>query len=190
VKIGLFFGSFNPIHIGHLIIAQTMLDSPHIDELWFVVSPQNPHKKNKNLLHEFDRYDMVKAAIDEQPKFKVSDVEFQLSKPSFTINTLTVLREKYPKNDFSLIIGADNLASFHRWKNYESILENFNLLVYPRPQSKESPLIPSPKIQFVNAPMLDISATFVRAKIKNGHSIKYLVPIEVEEYIERKKLFL
>lgn len=189
MKVGLFFGSFNPIHTGHMIIAQTMLDSPHIDELWFVVSPQNPFKKNKNLLHEFDRLDMVDAAIANNPKFRTCDIEFNLPKPNYTAHTLAVLSEKHPDNAFSLIIGGDNLASFHKWKNYEVILNHHELLVYPRPQSKTPQIEITDQIHFVEAPLLDISATFVRSKIKDGYSIKYLVPLEVEEFIERKKFY-
>lgn len=189
MKVGLFFGSFNPIHIGHMIIAQTMLDSGLIDELWFVVSPQNPFKKNKNLLHEFDRLDMAEAAITENSKFRTSDIEFNLPKPNYTAHTLAVLSEKYPDKEFSLIIGGDNLASFHKWKNYETILNHHELLIYPRPDS-DKPLIEiTDRMHFVDSPLLHISATFIRSKIKNGHSIKYLVPIEVEEFIARKKFY-
>lgn len=189
MKVGLFFGSFNPIHIGHMIIAQTMIDSSHIDELWFVVSPQNPFKKNKNLLHEFDRLDMVDAAIASNSKFRTSDVEFNLPKPNFTAHTLAVLSEKYPEKEFSLIIGGDNLASFHKWKNYESILTHHDLLVYPRPGENRPQINNNERVHFIDAPLLDISATFIRTKIKNGHSIKYLVPIEVEEFIRNKKFY-
>lgn len=189
MKVGLFFGSFNPIHIGHMIIAQTMLDSAHIDELWFIVSPQNPFKKNKNLLHEFDRLDMVDTVTAENSKFRTSDIEFNLPKPNYTAHTLAVLSEKHPDKEFSLIIGGDNLASFHKWKNYKTILEHHELLIYPRPDTKEPEVDITDRMHFVEAPLLDISATFIRAKIKNGHSIKYLVPTEVEEFIARKKFY-
>lgn len=189
MKVGLFFGSFNPIHIGHMIIAQSMIDSGHIDELWFVISPQNPFKKNKNLLHEFDRLDMVDAAITGHPQFRTSDVEFNLPKPSYTAHTLAVLCEKHPDKAFSLIIGGDNLASFHKWKNHETILAHHDLLVYPRPNTKVAQIELTDRIHFVSAPLLDISATFIRDKIKNGHSIKYLVPTEVELFIDRKKFY-
>ncbi|MDW3211858.1 MAG: nicotinate (nicotinamide) nucleotide adenylyltransferase [Reichenbachiella sp.] len=189
MRVGLFFGSFNPIHMGHMIIAQTMLDSGHIDELWFVISPQNPFKKNKNLLHEFDRLDMVDAAISENSKFRTSDIEFNLPKPSYTAHTLAVLSEKNPDKEFSLIIGGDNLASFHKWKNYQTILEHHELLVYPRPADQKPQIEITDRIHFVEAPLLDISATFIRSNIKNGHSIKYLVPTEVEDFIARKKFY-
>ncbi|MEO9854056.1 MAG: nicotinate (nicotinamide) nucleotide adenylyltransferase [Reichenbachiella sp.] len=190
MKVGLFFGSFNPIHIGHMIIAQTMLDSGFIDELWFVVSPQNPFKKNNNLLHEFDRLDMVSAAIADNPKFRASDIEFNLPKPNYTAHTLAVLSEKHKDKEFALIIGGDNLSSFHKWRNFQTILDHHELLVYPRPNSSDPQIELSDRIHFIEAPLLNISATFIRSKIKNGYSIKYLVPTEVEEFIERKKFFL
>lgn len=190
MKIGLFFGSFNPIHIGHMIIAQTMLEYSGIEELWFVVSPQNPLKKSKSLLHEFDRYDMVEAAISENPKFRVSDVEFRMPKPSYTIDTLVLLHEKHPNHEFKLIMGGDNLKHFHKWKNSEQILENYGLLVYPRPGQEQDRILTHQNIQYIESPLLDISATFIRKAIKNGHSIKYLVPESVESYIDRKALYL
>lgn len=173
-----------------MIIAQTMIDSGLIDELWFVISPQNPFKKNRNLLHEFDRLDMVEAATADNPKFRTSDIEFNLPKPNYTAHTLAVLSEKNPEKQFSLIIGGDNLASFHKWKNYKAILKHHDLLVYPRPGDSQPQIEITDRIHFIEAPLLDISATFIRSKIKNGQSIKYLVPIEVQEFIERKKFFL
>ena len=190
MTVGLFFGSFNPIHIGHMIIAQTMLQSTDIDELWFVVSPQNPFKKNKSLLHEFDRLDMVEAATNENPKFKVSDIEFNMPKPSYTIDTLTLLSEKHPDINFKLIIGGDNLTSFAKWKNHQQILENYGLLVYPRPNSGDSPIKEHVNVEMVEAPLLDISATFIRNSIKTNRSIKYLVPEAVENFISGKGFYL
>ena len=140
MNIGLFFGSFNPIHNGHLIIAQAILNQTQLDQIWFVVSPKNPLKGSKSLLHEFDRLDLVEAAIWDNPKFKSSDIEFRLAKPNYTINTLVALSEKFPDNEFSLLIGQDNLKQFKRWKNNNSILENYDLLVYPRPGIEKSPL--------------------------------------------------
>lgn len=188
MKIGLFFGSFNPIHIGHLVIANVMQDRTDLGEVWFVVSPQNPFKKQKTLLHEFDRLKMVELAIADHFYFRASDVEFHMPKPSFTIDTLTYLSDKFPQHQFKLIIGGDNLTHFHKWKNYEQILEHYGLYVYPRPGEKKE-LIHA-NIQFVEAPLMDISATFIRESIKNGHSVKYLLPQPVEEYIRDKKLFL
>ena len=135
-EIGLFFGSFNPIHTGHMIIANLVKETTSVEEVWFIVSPQNPFKKNKNLLHEFDRLDMVNAAIADDYQFRSSDVEFNMPRPSYTIDTLTVLQEKHPDKKFKLIIGEDNLASFPKWKNHDKILEHFGLIVYPRPNSK------------------------------------------------------
>lgn len=190
MKIGLFFGSFNPIHIGHLIIANTIVDTTDLDEVWFVVSPHNPLKKSSTLLHEFDRYDLVRAAINDNLKFKVSDIEFHLPKPSYTIDTLIHIQEKYPKDQFALIIGEDNLDQFPKWKNYESILKYFSLYVYPRPHSNNSPLKEHANVRMVESPLLDISATFIRQSIKKGFSIKYLVPERVEDMIRDKKYFI
>ncbi|MFY0654183.1 MAG: nicotinate-nucleotide adenylyltransferase [Cyclobacteriaceae bacterium] len=190
MKVGLFFGSFNPIHAGHLIIAQTMYERSDVEEIWFIVSPQNPLKKSKSLLHEFDRYDMVELAIREQSKFKALDVEFSMPKPSYTIDTLTVLAERYPENTFRLIMGGDNLKYFGKWKNSAKILEHFGLLVYPRPNQDESLRIDHENIEYIQAPRLDISATFIRDTIKKGFSLKYLVPESVANYIDKKQLYL
>lgn len=189
MRIGLFFGSFNPIHVGHLIIAQSMLNGTDIDEVWFVVSPLNPFKSSKQLLHEFDRYDMVYLAIQDNDRFKVSDIEFHLPKPSFTIDTLTYISEKFTQHDFTLIIGSDNLASFSKWKNHEVILDQYGLLVYPRPGSMHSELTQHNNVSTVEAPLLDISATFIRQKIRHQKSIKYLVPDSVLACIEEKKFY-
>lgn len=189
MKVGLFFGSFNPIHIGHLIIANIMLESTDLEEVWFVVSPQNPFKKNKSLLHEFDRFDMVKLAIQDNYKFRVSDVEFHMPRPSYTVDTLAYLQDKYPANQFSLIIGEDNLEQFHRWKNYSQILEYYGLYVYQRIGAVKTDLTSHPKVKMVEAPLLEISATFIRSCVKQGRSIKYLVPERVEEYIKQKKFY-
>lgn len=189
-KVGLFFGSFNPIHVGHLIIANTMAYQTDLDEVWFIVSPQNPFKKNKGLLHEFDRLTMVEKAISANFKLKASDIEFQLPRPSFTIDTLTVLAEKYPHHQFVLLMGEDNLVQFQQWKNYEQILEYYRLYVYPRPQTPEHPFRDHPSIRFIPAPLLDISATYIRKCIQEGHPIQYLVPDEVAEYIRWKKFYL
>jgi len=188
-KIGLFFGSFNPIHIGHLIIANTIVETTDLAKVWFVVSPQNPLKPSKGLLHEFDRYDMVRAAVYDNYKLEVSDVEFHMPKPSYTIHTLVYLSEKHPDKEFKIIIGEDNLESFTRWKNYEQILENYGLYVYPRPGVTSSELKRHPNVQVVEAPLLDISATFIRNSIRKGHSVRYLVPEGVEAIIREKKFY-
>ncbi len=189
MKIGLFFGSFNPIHIGHLIIANTMVMNTDLEEVWMIVSPQNPLKKNNNLLHEFDRYEMVSLAIQDNLKLKVSDVEFHMPKPSYTIDTLTVLSEKHPQHEFVLIIGEDNLAAFSKWKNYDKILEFYKLYVYPRPNAETSELTTHPNVKFISAPLLDISATFIRNAIKENKSIRYLVTEPVENYIYKNQFY-
>lgn len=189
MKVGLFFGSFNPIHVGHLILASTIVEQSELQEAWFVVSPQNPFKKRSSLLHEFDRYDMIEKAIADNYQLRVSDIEFNLSRPSYTIHTLTYLQEKYPSHEFALIMGSDNLSHFHKWKNYEKILEYYRIYVYPRPNTKPSQFDDHPKVTFVDAPLLNISATFIRKAIKANQSIKYLVPEEVEQYILQKKFY-
>lgn len=189
MKIGLFFGSFNPIHIGHMIIANLMVETTDLDQVWFVVSPQNPFKQSKNLLHEFDRYDMVRAAVYENYKLAVSDIEFHLPKPSYTIHTLLHLKEKHPDKEFKIIMGGDNLEGFTRWKNYERILEDYGLYVYPRPGMQLSELKNHPNVRLVEAPLLDISATFIRTCIRNNHSVRYLVPDAVEAIIRDKQFY-
>lgn len=190
MKVGLFFGSFNPIHIGHLIIANTMVENTDLNEVWFVVSPHNPFKKSNSLLHEFDRYDMVQQAIYGNFKFKVSDVEFNMPRPSYTIDTLTYLKEKNPDKNFSLILGQDNLEQFRNWKNADAILQYYQLYIYPRPDAKPSDLINHYNVKMAEAPLLDISATFIRKLVKEGKSIKYLVPEVVEDFIRDKKFYL
>lgn len=190
MKIGLFFGSFNPIHVGHLIIAETMATSTDIDRVWFVVSPQNPFKKNNSLLHEFDRLTMVERAIADNFRLQTSDIEFSLPKPSYTVDTLTILGEKYPEHEFVLIMGEDNLVQFQNWKNYEKILEYFNLYVYPRPNTPEHPYKNHPKVKFVEAPLLDISATYIRKRLAEEKGITYLVTEPVEALIRLKKYYM
>lgn len=188
-KIGLFFGSFNPIHIGHLIIANSIMENGDLDKVWFVVTPQNPLKPSKSLLHEFDRLDLVGAAIADNYKFEVSDVEFHLPKPNYTAYTLAHLTEKNPNKEFILIIGADNLKNFARWKNYEQILENYKLFVYPRPQVTNPELERHRNVRMIEAPLLDISATFIRKSVRDNKSIRYLVPESVEQMIRSKGFY-
>lgn len=191
MKISLFFGSFNPIHIGHLIIANTIVGQPDVDQVWFVISPQNPFKSSNSLLHEFDRMDMVERAIEDNFNLRACDVEFNMPKPSYTIDTLTYLSSKYPTHQFRLIIGEDNLKNFHRWKNYNAILDFYGLDVYPRPSSASKGEIKNhPNVRMVEAPLLDISATYIRSAISSGKSIKYIVHEKVESYIRDKKLYI
>lgn len=191
MQIGLFFGSFNPIHIGHLIVANTIAESNEVGQVWFVVSPQNPFKKKHTLAHEFDRIHMVRLAIGDNPKFNVTDIEFRMPQPSYTIDTLTYLSEKYPQHQFSLIIGTDNLASLPKWKNYEQILNYYSILVYPRPDVElpASTLLTHPNVKIIEAPLLAISATYIRHCVQQNKSIRYLVPQEVADYIHAKKLY-
>jgi len=190
VRIGLFFGSFNPIHIGHLIIASIIADSDEVDQVWFVVSPQNPFKKSsKSLIHEFDRYDMVEAASMDSYNLKVTDVEFNLPKPSYTIDTLAYLSDKHPDDHFKLIIGEDNLENFPKWKNHQQILSQYGLLVYPRPRAANSQLFTHSNVKVIDAPKIDISATFIRDQISKNKSVKYLIPESVWVLIEKKKLY-
>jgi nicotinate-nucleotide adenylyltransferase len=189
MKIGLFFGSFNPIHVGHLIIANTMAHSTDLEQVWMVVSPQNPFKKNKSLLHEFDRLKMVELAISDNNRLKASDIEFNMPKPSYTIDTLTRIAEKFPQHEFVLIMGEDNLTQFQNWKNHEQILNYYSLYVYPRPNVGEHSFKTHSKIKFIDAPLLDISATFIRQAIKDNKPIKYMVVDVVEEYITWKKFY-
>lgn len=166
-----------------------MAETTDLNEVWYVVSPQNPFKKNQSLLHEFDRFDLVTAAIADNPKFRASDIEFNLPKPSYTIDTLTYLSDKYPQHAFVLIIGEDNLDQFTNWKNYEQILQQYALYVYPRPDSSDSPLRQHANVTLVKAPLLEISATYIRSLVKQEKSIRYLVSNEVEELIVSRKYY-
>ncbi|RMG22004.1 MAG: nicotinate-nucleotide adenylyltransferase [Bacteroidetes bacterium] len=191
MKIGLFFGTFNPIHTGHLILAQTALNETFLEYVWFLVSPQNPFKQKKNLLSEYDRLRMVELAIEDHDQLRASNVEFTLPKPSYTIDTLTHLRERYPSYEFSIIMGEDNLQHFHKWKNYEAILKYYPIYIYPRggagaalPQVAEHP-----HIRRFEAPLLQLSATYLRACIRAGKSVRYMLPEPVREYIEIRGLY-
>lgn len=190
MKIGLFFGSFNPIHIGHMIIANIMAEHTDLEQVWFVVSPQNPFKKNNSLLHEHDRYTMVEKAIYGNYNLRVTDIEFRMPRPSYTVDTLAYLTDKHPKHEFKLIIGEDNLKNFPKWKNYKVILDEYGLYVYPRPGAVLSDIHEHPNVIKVDAPLLDISATFIRKCVQEQKSITYLVPGDVERFILDKKLFI
>ncbi len=190
MKVGLFFGSFNPIHIGHLIIANTVLEKTDLSKVMFVVSPQSPFKNSSALIPEYDRLEMVRLAIFDNLDFEVSDIEFHMPKPSYTVDTLAYLSEKYPEREFSVIVGEDNLAGFNKWKNYETILKYYRLIVYPRPNTKESPLDIQEVVKMIDAPLMEISATFIRDCVRKNQSIRYLVHPEVENYIKRKKIYL
>ena len=188
-KIGLYFGSFNPIHIGHLIIANHFLNFSDLDQLWFVISPHSPFKEKKSLLEDHHRLNMVKIAIDDNSKFRASDIEFSLPQPSFTVHTLAALTEKYPEKRFQLVMGSDNLIGFERWKNYEEIINNYRILVYPRPGRSESALINHPQVSIVKAPLMEISSSFIRKCIAEGISVQYLVKPEVRNYIDEMNFY-
>ncbi|WP_438710518.1 nicotinate (nicotinamide) nucleotide adenylyltransferase [Aquimarina muelleri] len=190
-KIGLYFGTFNPIHIGHLTIANHMAEFSDLDEIWMVVTPHNPHKKKKTLLDNHHRLEMVYRAIESYPKLKPSDVEFKLPQPNYTVHTLVHLQEKYPDKEFHLIMGEDNLKSFHKWKNYEVILEKHNVYVYPRIAEGvvKTQFSNHSKIQRINAPIMEISSTFIRKSIAEGKNIRPLLPATVWKYIDEMNFY-
>ncbi len=186
---GLFFGSFNPIHIGHLAIANYMLEFTEIDELWFVVSPQSPFKVKHSLAPDYHRLEMVKVAISESFKMKACDVEFKMPKPSFTIDTLTYLSEKYPKRNFALIMGADNLKSLTKWKNFTQILVHYPIFIYPRLGFINSKVELNGNIKYTDAPLMEISASFIREALKNGKDLRFYLHEKVFEYITECGLY-
>ncbi len=190
-KTGLFFGSFNPVHIGHLIIANHIVEHTAIDEVWLVVTPHNPHKKKVSLLNDFQRLTMVRLATENYPSIKDCNIEFDLQQPNYTINTITVLQEKFPENKFILLMGEDNLVTFPKWKNYEAILKYYQIYVYPRLHQKSVPafLLSHPSIEFIKAPVIEISATQIRKDIKTGKNVRPLLPPEVYKYIEEMHFY-
>ena len=189
-KIGLYFGSFNPIHNGHLILAEQILENSDLDLIWFVVSPQNPFKERNNLLDNRARYFLVQKAIEDNDGFRACDIEFSLPIPSYTINTLTYLQEKYPEKEFTIIIGEDNLKNFHKWKNYQAILDYYRVFVYPRPNCEYSELLERENVIMIQAPMIEISSSFIRENIRKNKSIRYLLPEAVREEIEKNSYYL
>ncbi len=190
MKVGLFFGSFNPIHTGHLLIANYFNQFAGFDKIWFVVSPQNPFKENDTLLNENIRLQLLELAINGDTRFGASNIEFNLARPSYTVKTLEHLRAQFPNDEFCPIIGGDNLQSFHRWKDYNQILEHHTVYVYRRAGFHENPILANhPKIKIFEVPLLNISSTYIREMIQAGKSIKYLVPEPVEQYIIEHKLY-
>jgi nicotinate-nucleotide adenylyltransferase len=195
MKIGLYFGTYNPIHVGHLIIANHMVDYTDLDQVWLVVSPQNPLKNKASLLEDYHRLALVRVAVEGNNKLKASDIEFDLPKPSYTTTTLAYLKEKCPEHTFSLIMGEDNLRTFHKWKNYEEILTNHHIYIYPRALTdqeqlekiKEDQLYPSIKnhhnITLCNAPVMKLSSSFIREAIKNKKDVQYLLSEPVFNYV-------
>jgi len=188
-KIGLYFGTFNPIHIGHLIIANHMANYTDLSEVWFVVSPHNPFKTKNTLLNDYARLELVHRAIKDYDRLRVSDIEFGLPQPSYTVNTLVHLSEKHPNKHFSLIMGADNLNSFHKWKNHDVILENHELYVYPRLPTTPSSLDKHEKVNLVGAPIMQISSSFIRNAIKNQKDIRAMLPENVWEYVDEMNYY-
>jgi nicotinate-nucleotide adenylyltransferase len=189
LKTGLFFGSFNPIHIGHLIIANYMANHAGLDEVWFVVSPQNPLKDKSSLSNVYDRLEMAKLATENAQNIRVSDIELNLPKPSYTIDTLAYLKERYPEKEFALIMGADNLVSFKKWKNYEVLLKNYEIYVYPRPDANVAEWENHPAITFTTTPLMEISSTFIRKAIKGKKNVQFFVPDKVLAFIESKGMY-
>ena len=191
-KTGLFFGSFNPIHVGHLIIAEQMVANTEMDEVWFVVSPQNPFKDKKNLLDKRHRIYMVNIAIEENYHLQASDIEFDLPVPSYTIDTLAHLKEQHPGKEFALLMGSDNILSFHKWKNYEIILRDHEIYIYPRPGFDPKPAIDQLQegsIHLVEMPLLHLSATEIRKRISEGRSVRYLLTEPVRNFVEEMHLY-
>ncbi len=198
-RIGLYFGSFNPIHVGHLIIANYVAQSDEIDEVWFIVTPQNPHKKKKNLLEDFHRLAMVRIAVEQNSKLKANDIEFHLPKPSYTTYTLQALKEKYPNNAFTLIMGEDNLRTLHKWKNYEYLIENYSIIVYPRvytiqeqtKEEKEAPnqIIDLPNVHLSDAPIMKISSSLIRKMIQEEKDVRYLLSEPVFNYLDEMNFY-
>jgi len=190
---GLFFGSFNPIHIGHMLLANYMLSYEDVDEIWFVVSPHNPLKEKKTLLSDNQRLYMVNLAVEDLTGMRSSNIEFHLSQPSYTIHTMAALDEKYPNKKFSLIMGADNITNIHKWKNYELLLEKYPILVYPRKGENELETIikelPTNRIKITQAPVIEISSTFIRNSIKSRKDISCFLPTKVHEYITEMNLY-
>ncbi|MCQ2606279.1 MAG: nicotinate-nucleotide adenylyltransferase [Bacteroidales bacterium] len=190
MNIGLYFGSFNPIHVGHLVIANYIVEFTQLDELWFVISPQNPFKEKSSLLDDYQRLRMVELAIEDIPHLRASSIEFSLPQPSYTVNTLAHLEDKYPQHTFSLIMGGDNLQSFKKWKNYQRILDGYTIYVYPRPEYT----IPEefkdlPNIQIVQAPLMEISSSFIRDCIQHNKNVQGFMPVAAWKYLDEMNFY-
>lgn len=191
MKVGLYFGTFNPIHVGHLTIANHLAEYSDLDKIWFVVTPLSPFKKKSSLLDNRQRYEMVYRATEDYSKLEPSDIEFNLPEPNYTINTLTYLKEKYPNHEFALIMGEDNLKSFHKWKNYELILDNHDIYVYPRISDGEieTQFDNHNKIHKIDAPIMELSSTFIRKSIKEGKNVRPMLPEHVWEYLDEMNFY-
>ena len=190
MKYGLFFGSFNPIHIGHLVIANYMATRTDLKQVWLVVSPHNPLKPKKTLARDYDRLYLARLAIGDNLKLQASNIEFNLPQPSYTIDTLTYLKEQHPEKEFVLIMGGDNLASLPKWKNYELILRDYSIYVYQRPNYALGDLVHHPNVTlFEDVPLMKISASYIRQSIQAGQSVQYLVPEKVYDYLQSSNLY-
>ncbi|MDQ3051727.1 MAG: nicotinate (nicotinamide) nucleotide adenylyltransferase [Bacteroidota bacterium] len=189
MKIGLFFGSFNPIHNGHLVIAQYMAEYTDLNQVWMVVSPHNPLKLAGSLLQDHHRFEMVRIGIADYRKLKASKVEFHLPKPSYTINTLVHLQEQYPDNSFVLIMGSDNLDTFKKWKNWEQIIEHHEIYIYPRPGNDGGELKDHPKVKIVEAPLMQLSSTFIRKAVYDKKDVRYMLPESVYSYMDEMNFY-
>ncbi len=189
LKIGLLFGSFNPIHTGHLIIANYMANHTDLDKVWLVVSPHNPLKEKKDLIQVYDRLEMAKLAIEDAENISVTDIELKLPQPSYTIDTLIYLKELYPEHEYVLIMGSDNLKSLKKWKNYEIILREYHIQVYPRPGYADMELSNHPSVTITQTPLMELSSTFIRKSIASGKSVQFFLPDEVIEFIDSKGLY-
>lgn len=189
MKVGLFFGSFNPVHIGHLLIADYLVHNSDLDQIWMIVSPHNPLKTKKSLAKDYDRLHLMRLATEDNPNIKASDIEFGLPKPSYTVDTMAYITEKYPQHDFSLIMGGDSLASLHKWKNHEVLLDKYRILVYQRPHFELGELANHEHVTILECPQFDISATYVRNRLKNKESIRYLVTDTVYQYLEEHPIY-
>lgn len=188
-KVGLFFGSFNPIHTGHMIIAGYMLGFTDLDDVWMIISPHNPLKEKKSLLADHHRYAMVQVAVEDNPRLRASSFEFKLPQPSYTIDTLVRLEEKYPDHRFVLIAGTDIFPTFHKWKNYEILLENYKFYIYRRPGYDAGPYSSHPNVIIFDAPVMEISSSFIRQAIQDGRDIRYFVPDKVYDYIREMHFY-
>lgn len=191
MKIGLYFGTFNPIHAGHLIIANHMAEYTDLQQVWLVVTPHNPHKQKATLLDDFLRLDMVRLATEDYPKLRASDIEFKLPQPNYTVNTLAHLSEKFPEHEFALIMGEDNLRSLAKWKNYEYILQYHDIFVYPRVTGETDGIAfaDHPRVKIVDAPIVEISSTAIRNGLKEGKNVRPLLPEKVWQYIDKDLLY-
>lgn len=190
LKVGLYFGSYNPIHVGHLAIANYLVEFTDIDQLWFVVSPQNPFKKKANLLDDYQRLELAYRAVEGDDRLRASNIEFNLPKPSYTADTLAYLKDQFPNYQFVILMGSDNLENFHKWKNFETIIENYGIIVYPRPGFDKTKIRIHQNITIAeNAPLMEISSSFIRSAIQNGKDVRHFLPQKTWEYLDEMNFY-